>query len=341
MSKFCAMKKFYNLLLFAAVCISLSPSETMAQCGSGYTQAQLNWDNLDYYYNSGSGAPYTNYIKDTREMSQKFGIGSNWLTIATSNNAIIAATENASHTGDITGYTGEDMQYTFSSIGQTITITFNNPVLDAKFTLYDIDRGGAITVSAADPSSLPLTVAAATQGTTILTVTGAVSKTMTDLTNTTLGNTDNRGTVTITVAGSASNPVKSITITATTLGADAKFWLSDINACVTGSFPTNWHQGFNNQPFQGFTQNQPDYFLITPDNNSCYMMNPANGNCWYLFTDASKTYMNSFAYDPDNKILYYISENTSLNANWLRTGCCSLRLNATATAAATGNEWQY
>lgn len=328
------MKKFYNLLLMSAVCTYLSSGNVSAQCPGGYTQAQLNWDYLDYYYNSfvsggctaAGNYPYACYISDAREQSQIFGIGTNQVTITTSSNAIVnpgsgaaVSAENGTHTGELAGYTGDDVQYTYTAIGQTITITFTTPVLNAAFTLYDIDLGGAITVTAADALAAPLVVNAVTQPGTILTVAGAPGKLISDLTNagagTALGNASNLGAATITVAGTALNPVKTITITCTTVGTNAMFWLSDISACVTGSFPTNWHQGFNNQPFQGFTQNQPDYFIITPDNNSCYMMDPATGRCWWLFTDASKTYMNSFAYDPENKILYYISENSSLDAN--------------------------
>lgn len=306
------MKKLYNLLIIAAVCISLAPGTVQAQCGAGYTQAQLNWDNMDYYYNSGGGSPYGSYINDAREMSQRFGIGTNWLTIATSNNALVTTTENATHTGEAAGYTGVDVQYNPSAGGQTITITFNDEVTNLNFTLYDVDRSQRIDFLARNAASVAQNVNVATYASSILTITNNnATNAYITASSTSLANNTNQGAATITVAG----PVKSITITITTVGSDAVFWLSDINACVTGSFPTNWHQGFTNQPFQGSTQNQPDYFLITPDNNSCYMMDPATGRCWYLFTDASKTYMNSFAYDPDNKVLYYISENVALNAN--------------------------
>lgn len=316
------MKKICNLLVATAVCFFLSASKSNAQCLGGYTQAQLNWDNLDYFFNSGGSNPYGSYINDAREQTQRFAIGTTWLSIATSSNALVnpgtggtVTAENGTHTGDIAGYTGDDVQYNPSANGQTITITFSNPVLNANFTLYDIDRAAQITVSATDPSAGALLVVANTQIPTILTITGVLSKTVTDLTNTALANNSNQGSATFTIAGTVATPVKTITITINTIGSDPVFWLSDINACVTGSFPSNWHQGFNNRPWQGFTQNQPDYFLVTPDNNSCYMMDPATGRCWWLFTDASKTYMNSFAYDPENKYLYYISENVSLDAN--------------------------
>ncbi|MBL0336271.1 MAG: T9SS type A sorting domain-containing protein [Chitinophagaceae bacterium] len=305
-------------LVLTLMMVSLVPSSKIhAQCGIGYTQAQANWDYLDYYYNSGPNvAPYGyrvgmsnfNFVSNGMEQSQNFALGPNKFTIATSAAGMVKG-DNAMHTGDIAGYTGNDAQFLPSGAGQTITITFNAVVMNANFTLYDVDRGAVFTVSAADAAAAPLAVTAVPQGPTILTIAGAPFKTISDLTNTNLANTDNRGTVTINVAG----PVKTIVIAATTLGADANFWLSDINACVTGTFPTNWHQTLNNQPFTGPTQNQPDYFLITPDNNSTYMMDPATGNVYFLFTDAAKTYVNSFAYDATNKFLYYISENVSLD----------------------------
>lgn len=306
------MKKLYILLIMAAVCISLPPGAVNAQCGGGYTQAQLNWDNMDYYFNSGGGSPYGSYITDAMEMSQRFAIGTNWVTIATSNNAIVTTSENATHTGEIANYTGEDVQYTPSVNNQTITLTFNTEVTNLNFTLYDIDRSQRIDFAARNAASVLQNVNVVTYASSILTISNNnATNAYVTATNTSLANNLNTGSATITVAG----PVRSITLTITTIGSDPTFWLSDINACVTGSFPNNWHQGFSNRPLQGPTQNQPDYFLVTPDNNSCYMMDPATGRCWYLFTDASRTYMNSFAYDPASKFLYYISENVSLNAS--------------------------
>ncbi|MGH2554023.1 MAG: GEVED domain-containing protein [Chitinophagaceae bacterium] len=314
------MFKIIRTIIVSTLTLTLLNSGVIAQCPIGYTQAQANWDYLEYYYNSGLNlAPYGysspngNYVSNAMEQTQRFAIGPNSFSIVTSAVGIVKG-ENATHIGDIAGYTGNDAQYTPTANGQTITITFATPVRNANFTLYDIDNNAVINVTAADAGALPLVVTATPQAPTILAIVGAVGKTIT-ANATVLANNDNRGTVTIAVAGTALNPVKSITITCTTIGADPIFWLSDINACVTGSFPANWHQGFNNQPFTGFTQNQPDYFIVTPDNNSAYMMDPATARCWYLFTDASKTYMNSFAYDPNNKYLYYITENASLDRN--------------------------
>src|SRR6058998_2711190 len=79
------------------------------QCGTGYTQAQVNWDKLDYYYNSGGSAPYNSYITDPMEMNQKFAIGTNYVTIALNSNNMVnpgagLSAENTTHTGDVAGY---------------------------------------------------------------------------------------------------------------------------------------------------------------------------------------------------------------------------------------------
>jgi hypothetical protein len=57
----------------------------------------------------------------------------------------------------------------------------------------------------------------------------------------------------------------------------------------------------------------PDYFIVTPDNQSVYMLDPVSGQARWLFTDASNTYVNSFAYDPTNHILYYVTDGSAAN----------------------------
>ncbi len=321
------MKKFCNLLLITAVCIFSLTAELSAQCGGGYTQAQLNWDYLDYYFNSGGSNPYSSYISDTREMSQRFGIGTTWVTITTSVNTLVnpgtggtITAENGLHTAESGSYgTGNDVQYTGNG---TITITFASAVQNLQFSIYDVDRSQRIQFGAVDGATARNITLSSVSGTILTFTNNGTTTARVDAANTTVANTSTDGTVNVDIAG----PVTSVTLTVsntatctTSCGSGgtenpANYWLSDINACVTGSFPTNWHQGFNNQPWQGNVENQPDYFLVTPDNNSGYMMDPATGRCWWQFTDASKTYMNSYAYDPQNKILYYISENVSANS---------------------------
>lgn len=308
------MKKLYTLFIALAIFFLLPADKASAQCPGGYTQAELNWDNLDYYWNSGGVGPYQSYITDAMEQSQRFAIGKTWLTIATSSNALVnpgsgISAENTTHTGDLANYTGADVQYNPSANGQTITITFNAAVSGPNFTLYDIDANAVITVTANNNLGVPTAVNAV--GGSILTI-GVLPLARTITANgTALANNSNNGSATVTVPGL----VNSITITVTTVGTDAVFWLSDINACVSGTFPTNWHQGANIRPFVGPTQNQAEYFLVTPDNNSCYYVDPTTAVARELFNDPARDFINSFAYDPYNRFLYYITENIAVNAN--------------------------
>lgn len=318
------MKNFY-VLLFAIAAIASAPvNKIAAQCPGPYPNAaQLNWDNLDYYFNSGlNTAPYgyrvgssnLTYVSNAMEQTQRFAIGTAFVTIATSNAAIVnpgagLSAENATHTGNLANYAGEDAQYNPSANGQTIIMTFNTPVWAPNFTIYDIDRNAVYTITATNNLGVATAVNAVGQAGTILAF-GALPLARTITANgTALANNSNLGAATITVPGA----VNSITITATAIGTDAVIWLSDINACVANSFPLNYHQGANNRPFVGPTQNMPDYFIATPDNNSAYYIDPATGRARFLFTDAAKTYINSFGYDPYNRYLYYITEDPSLD----------------------------
>lgn len=326
-------------------CLAFIASKSNAQCGAGYSSAQLNWDKISYYYNSGSNvAPFGyntpsngNYVTNAMEQTQKFAIGPNYVTMVTSAAGIVKGT-NGTHTGDVdtTLYAGDDAQFTPTANGQTITMTFNTVVENLRFTLYDIDALQSISLAAVDGSSIAQNISVATYSGTILTVVGSGTTAATiTANNTSLANNVNTGTATITVSGS----VKTFTITIGTRGSDPVFWLSDINACVSGTFPLNYHQTGNNRPLQGPAGNQPDYFLITPDNNSVYMVDPATGNAWYLFNDPANTYVNSMAYDPYNHILYYVSENypasysnKKLKKYDFNTGTISTVLNDITTA---------
>ncbi len=313
-------KRLLSVSLFFTLFL-LTGLNAISQCPGGFTQAQLNWDRLDYYWNSGSNlAPYGysspngNYVTNAMEQTQKFALGPNYVTIATSAAGIVRG-ENGTHTGNLTvsgiAYTGDDAQYTPTANGQTITLTFNTEVQNTSFTLYDIDDGAVLGIVASNTANVAQTVGITYQAGTILTTGGTPTARTITASATAVANNSNNGSATISVAAS----IKTITITVTTRGNDPVFWLSDITSCVTGTFPTNDNQTGDNQPMTGPTQNQPDYFIITPDNNSAYMVDPATGISRFLFQDASNTYMNSFAYDPYNKILYYISEGASLNRN--------------------------
>lgn len=307
------MKKFY-LVIFAGLCLLCSVQKASSQC----TTSQLNWDTKDYYWNSGGSAPYESYITNALAQTQRFAIGRNWLSIVTSNPAIInpganTSAVNATHTGDVTGFTGEDVQYNPTANGQSITITFNQPASAVSFTLYDIDGNARIDVDAFNVANVAQNVNVVTYASSTLAITNnnAINTHVTETSGTDYANNSNRGTATFTI----NSLINRIVITVTTRGTNTVFWLSDINACIdNGVFPTSWHQAAPySRPFVGPTQNMPDYFLVTPDNNSVYYVNPANGQARELMKDVSKNYVNSISYDPYNQYMYFNSENTSVD----------------------------
>lgn len=286
---------------------------------------------MDYYFNSGGSgnAPYSNYISNAREQSQKFAIGKTYVTIDLSVNTLMAITattgpgssgENNLHTADGGSYgSGDDVQYTGNG---TITLTFATAVSNVKFSIYDVDRQQRIQFAAADgatPRSISLSLVSGS----ILSFNNNNSTTArVDASNTTVANTSTDGTVNVDIAG----PVTTITLTVSNAGTctsgcgtggvenPANYWLSDIQACVPGTFPVNYHQ-LSGAPFTGPGGNQPEYFIATPDTDSVFMVDPATGRAKFLFRDEGRDYVNSFAYDPIHHVMYYISENNSVDAN--------------------------
>ena len=296
----------------SVVAYFLVPTTSFSQCTS-YT---VNWDYLDFLH-SASSSWYNGFVTNTMKQSQNFAIGPrNVLNISTSMAAAGTGSfygDITTHGGDVPGYTGDDISFT-PTIGQTITFTFLNEVSNASFTLYDLDRNSIYNVTAADASNAAQIVNATTyntSGTTIQTISGSPGKTLTAGTTTASNLTppDNRGTVTINVTGT----IKTITITATAIGSDPQFWLSDIIACSADpSFPTDYYKPYT-QPYTG----QPAYFLANPDMNlNVYMVDPVNRTADLLFTDPGigGNALNSIAYDPVNKYVYYVMNGSGAGA---------------------------
>ncbi|MFD2918150.1 GEVED domain-containing protein [Terrimonas rubra] len=269
-----------------------------AQCGTGYTRAQTNWDNLDFLPSTGNR--YTDYYSGAvSAYNQNFALGTNTVNFNFSSSFTLDG-EQTAHTGDITAnsvtYAGADVRFIPTANNSSFTITFENLVQDARFALYDIDNNASYRVTAVNGLGVAQNIDLDYTGSR-LTVSG--SSTSRDITanSSKTDNANNRGTVVIRVDG----PVKSITITVLAMGTDApdrEVYLSDIWACVTGSFPNNYY-GVS-RPFTG----QPQY-VLTVLGNTVYQTNTANGNSRPLFTDAGHTNINSTAYDPYNRIVYY------------------------------------
>lgn len=296
----------------SVVAYFLVPSTSFSQC----TSYAVNWDYLDFLH-SASSSWYNGFVTNTMKQSQNFAIGPrNVLNISTSMAAAGSGSfygDITTHGGDVPGYTGDDISF-IPTIGQTITFTFLDEVSNASFTLYDLDRNSIYNVTAADASNTAQIVNATTyntSGTTIQTISGSPGKTLTAGTTTASNLTppDNRGTVTINVTGT----IKTITITATAIGNDPQFWLSDIIACSADpSFPTDYYKPYT-QPYTG----QPAYFLANPDMNlNVYMVDPVNRTADLLFTDpgVGGNALNSIAYDPVNKYVYYVMNGSGAGA---------------------------
>lgn len=202
---------------------------------------------------------------------------------------------NTAHSGSFAA-SGQDVQFTTNTTSaKTITMTFDDEVANVMFSMFDLDNNQRLTFSAANSMSVAQTVALtkadASSGITILgqQATGP---------GTNYGNNDNYGTLNVSIAG----PVKTIVISLSSSNGD--IWLSDINACVTGSFPSNWRNV--SRPFTGM----PSY-ILTVINNRFLLLDPATGKAKELFTDPGHTFMNGMGYDPVNRILYYTYSLTS------------------------------
>jgi GEVED domain/Secretion system C-terminal sorting domain len=320
---FCCSFLFFN-----------TPSQS--QCGAGYYQAVVNWDNLDFLHNQAGTwynavyAPFTTNpsVTNTMKQSQNFALGKNMLTIATT----IAVGGAASAYGDVTTHTGEtgaygtgaDVHFIKSGTAAvTITMTFLNEVQNVRFSVFDIDQeitfaptatnaGGTaqnitLTKPAGAASAIPLNGNAA-----LTTVTGTSPRANWATgggSGTSYVNTSANGTINVDITG----PVKTIVLTFSNDGNTNDFWLSDISACVSNTtdpnFATNYYAPYT-QPYTG----QPAYFLTNPDSTfRVYMVNPAIPEAHLLFTEPglSGVALNSIAYDPVNHYMYYIMNGTS------------------------------
>ena len=209
--------------------------------------------------------------------------------------------ENTTNTAEAGSFgNGPDVEYGGNG---SIVMTFDTVVRNLQFSLYDIDANQRATITARDAANNPLNITMASLAAGIVTVTGSGTASATAQAN--IGaatDNDPRGTINVTINGGVAG-VKSVTIV--TSGTSGNFWLSDLAACIFGSFPLNYYA--SQKPFTG----QPAYYMVTPDNNSVYMFNPLTGVADWLFSEPSSPWVNSMAYDHVNHLLYYMRDNPS------------------------------
>lgn len=300
------MKPFMKQLRLFTLIALIVPVSGYSQC----TNANVNWDNLEYFITNGN-TNYTNYINTpafftNMVQTQRFAIGVNRVTIGTNFTATQIIGENTSHTGETGSFgAGADVQYSGNG---TITLTFDSEVTNVQFSLYDVDRSCRTQLSAqnAGGTNLNVTLTAAaglwtnsrfTPNPVTSTTTSVGTNPRVDANTTSSANNVNNATVNVSVAG----PVKTITIVVSNNATDPNFWLSDIQACVVGGFPTNYYN--ISQPFTG----QPSWVLAVHDLNTIFMVDPATGRAVSLFTDNDPRVreINGISYDPYKRIIYY------------------------------------
>lgn len=281
--------KLFLRTLFLFVFLSAMHSSN-AQCGGGFTQSQLNWDYLDFLPSANPN--YTpSYLAGITPYNQNFVMGTRRINFAMGANITLEG-ENASSTADAGSFStaGQDVQFTTTNAAPTtITMTFDAEVTNVRFSMFDLDNSQRVTISATNsiPVAVPAIVTRANAASGIV----VVGQQATGPGFGYAGN-DNNGTLNIQILG----PVRTITLSLST--AAGNIWLSDMNACVTGTFPSN--ERIISRPFTGM----PAY-MLTVLNNRFMLVNPANGTAKDLFTDLGHTNMNGMGYDPYKRILYY------------------------------------
>jgi len=299
------IKRLLILPLFSALLCTTGTTTLKGQCPLGWTQAQTNWDWLDYLINAGNYVPTANYpgVPAAKAANQAFAIGTNRFTIAYAGGVACTLGENATNTAEAgSNGAGVDVQYANNG---TVTITFDTLVKNVRFSLYDIDINQAAQVTATDGAlGLAVTMNVVTAGTIL--VLGSPGLTPVATSNATaVANNNTQATLNISIGGGLTG-VKQVVITIGGIAGD--WWLSDISACVYKVFSTNYFLGA--RPFTG----QATYILSTPDSNSVAYIDTATGRARFLFSgnltaDAnSPDYVNGLAYDYKNHYLYYVHD---------------------------------
>lgn len=295
------LKNKFSVFLFAF----LITSAVQAQCPVGTQQAILNWDNLDFLVYTGNYTAPNYLTSNAQSRTQNFAFGTQRLTIQHFYPNVDNLGENTSHSGEAGTFGNQDPIATDADIqfrdDGVIVITFENEVRNARFTVYDVDRSQRVQLDARNAASVPQNVTMATFAGTILTISNnGTPNARVDASSTNIDNTLNTAAVDITVAGPVRTILINVTNTATNVGEDGSFWISDLIACSVGTFPNNYY--LVSQPFTG----QPGYVLHA-FGRSVYAVNTANGVTKLLFTDlAGPGNVNSMGYDPYRRILYYV-----------------------------------
>lgn len=286
------MKPRLPLFLFPFILL-ISP-RLFCQC-TGSNNCSLNWDYLRFFPSAGIGT----YTALATSQTQRFAFGTQSLTLTHNYTASNAVGEDATNTAETGAFgTGNDVHFVGDG---TVTVAFQKPVNNVRFSLFDIDYNQKVTVSTAAGNTVTM---AKLSGTVLFINGNGTDAAEATASVTAVANSSTDGTLNVTITGSVSSFTITVTQTGTkTTGPSSgqekgDFWLSDISACDAGSFATNYY--YASKPFV----NQPAYVLVA-HNNDMYYVNPATGAAKILFTDTERSYFNSVAYDPVKRQAYY------------------------------------
>lgn len=283
------------ILLCISCCFGIYNSAN-AQCSSGYTSDTINWD-MQYY------SP--NMLPTPNGNNTVFAIGKNSMRLSWSGTNTFRGGANTEHTGEANSFgRGRDLKFVVGNGADTLT--FDQEVMNLKFSVYDIDISHSMQVTATNASgtSVNITTLARASGTT-LTISGSGTATATATANSTaVANTATNATANVTIAG----PVKRVVLRFTKASGTDSIYISDISACVQSS---NWAVGYQlvSTPEIG----EPSYVLASygPDVN---VVDLTNNTSTVLFTDPVLVGINSLAYDGYRQVLYY-TDNTRVDTN--------------------------
>lgn len=286
------MIKKFTIFCIAFASIIFTSNHVSAQCGTGYSYSTTDWDHLTYLQTDGT------YITPAMASTQRFAIGVNAFTISYSG-SITNNGESTIHSAD----TGADLFFNAvqnSGNVATITIVFDNPVANLSFSIYDIDRRQIVSVNGKDALGVDITTTIAKRTAspiiTLTPISGIGTNPAAAASNTSVSNGSNAGTIDV----SMTSLVKTVTLSISNSGfvSSTQLFISKISACISGSFPLNYR--LISKPFTGM----PGY-VLTVVNNNVYYTDPSSGVSKFLFNDPGHTYINSVAYDPYNRFVYY------------------------------------
>lgn len=291
------MKNTFTPLRFLAFSAVMAlASGVNAQC----TNATLNWDNLDFL--PSNNTRYTSFYPNAAfPYNQNFTMGTRTVnfTIAPQANITLNGENgtNTAHAGSLpSASAGDDVQFTTTSTANTtITMTFDADVANLQFSIFDLDNSQRVTITATNAGGTPVTINSLTKANagSGITITGSNSNTA--VATGPIGgynDNDNNGTINVSITGGVSKVILTLS------NATGNIWLSDLGACVTGTFPNNYQ--IISRPFTG----QPQY-VIAVVNNNIYYIDPSNGQGYFLFNEPGHNRLNSMAYDPYRRIVYY------------------------------------